>query len=447
MAHLVWRRAAQGFRWIALTAAIALVLACSDAKEVTVGWPGWGFTHTQFSADDGTVQAVAAVQQALTRQSLAQNQHIMGWGADNPEPAPGVYHFASLDDRINLIRKTGGTPIITLCCAPDWMKGGKPGQTNWDRLTAAPDPTHYADFTALSAVIARRYPDVRYFMVWNEFKGFFDEKANRWDAKAYTKLYNQVYDAVKAVNPLNRIGGPYIDVASPPPDTTGHASALRGAWGTVDQRALDAFDYWLRHKRGADFVVVDGHATVEPGVADEFTALEKFSAVNRWVRARTQLPLWWAEWYVEPTQSNWSDQHQIALRAAAMIEMTKTGANTMLYWNPKPGGENCDTCLWTDTKAEDGGRPLPFLRILQNFARWFPPDTPLEDVPAPAPVRVLAQPRMLVAVNTLDSPVTASIDGRELYLAPYETQWVPRAHDALDQVSRPAAPAAPRPLR
>lgn len=370
---------------------------------------------------------------------MVQNQHIMGWGASNPEPTPGDYRFTSLDDRIDFIRRAGGTPVITLCCAPDWMKGGTPGQTDWDQLTAAPLPEHYADFAALSAMIARRYPDVRHFMVWNEFKGFFDEENNRWDAEGYTELYNQVYTAVKAVNPRNHIGGPYLDMASPPPDTAA-GSSLSGPWGTVDQRVLDAFDYWLEHKNGADFVVVDGHATAEDsrsedggsddGGSDEFATLEKFSAVSRWVQERTELPLWWAEWYVEPTdsESDWSGRQQTAVRTAAMIEMAKSGVDMALYWNPPPDDEDCATCLWTDTTSEDGGRPLPFLTtVLQNFVRWFPPGTRLEEIPAPPEVRVLAQPRMLVVVNTQESPVTASIDGRQLQLAPYETRWVPRA--------------------
>ncbi|MGH4021359.1 MAG: GH39 family glycosyl hydrolase [Pseudonocardiaceae bacterium] len=428
------RRTAQGLRWTVLAAAIALVLTGSGAdvlsgpgaKGVGMDRPGWGFTHTQFSADHGSAPAVAAVQQALAGQPMAQNQHIMGWGANNPEPAPGVYRFDSLDSRIDFIRATGGTPVITLCCAPDWMKGGTPGKTDWDRLTEAPLPEHYADFAALSAVIARRYPDVRHFMVWNEFKGFFDEENDRWDAEAYTELYNQVYEAVKAVNPHNRIGGPYIDMARPPSGTTGRASPLRGSWGTVDQRALDAFDYWLAHKRGADFVVIDGHATAREGGPDEFAALEKLSAVSQWVGARTELPLWWAEWYVDPADSGGSGQQQRAVRTAAMIEMAKSGVDTALYWNPRPGGEDCATCLWTDTADEGGGRSLPFLTTLRNFARWFPPGTRLEEIPSPAAVHALAQPRMLVAVNTLDSPVTVSIDGRDVRLAPYETRWITR---------------------
>jgi Glycosyl hydrolases family 39 len=392
-------------------------------------WPGWGFTHTQFSADHGSERAVAAVERILADQPLVQNQHIMGWGANNPEPEPGVYRFASLDDRINFIRKTGGVPVITLCCAPDWMKGGASGQTDWDRLTAAPLPEHYADFAALSAVIARRYPDVRYFIVWNEFKGFFDDESNRWDAQGYTDFYNQVYAAVKEANPRNQVGGPYLDMTGPPADATGYGSALSGRWGRVDQRVIDAFDYWLQHKHGADFVVVDGHAKTqetEKSEHSEFTSIEKFSAVSRWVRARTDLPQWWAEWYVEPIDSGWSGQQQMAVRTAAMMEMAKSGVHTALYWNPPPGDESCSTCLWTDTATETGGRPLPFLTVLQSFVRWFPPGTRLEEVASPPTVRVLAQQHMLVVVNTTNSPVQAVIDNRDVRLAPYGMQWITR---------------------
>ncbi len=56
---------------------------------------------------------------------------------------------------------------------PDWMKGGKAGadNTNWSQaaLETAPDRAHYADFAALAATeSAKRYPDVRHFIVWNE---------------------------------------------------------------------------------------------------------------------------------------------------------------------------------------------------------------------------------------------------------------------------------------
>lgn len=429
-------RVMRRIRWVIVISVLALVLAGASVEDGDVVWPRWGFTHTQFSGDHGDPQGVAAARLAIgVRPAMVQNQHIMGWGVGNPNPAPGVHDFADLDNRIGFIRASGGIPVITLCCAPDWMKGGDPGETDWSRLTAAPDREHFADFAALAAVIARRYPDVHHFLVWNELKGFFDEERNRWDAEGYTELYNRVHAALKAVNPAVRVGGPYVTMADPPRGTDRFTSALRGPWGAVDQRALDAFTYWLRHNRGADFVVVDGHTAAGEGSSDGFAALERLSAVNRWIRERTALPIWWAEWYVEPAMSGWSGEQQVAVRAAAMIELASSGVQTALYWNPAPRGPSCATCLWTDTSDPTGGQALPMLSaVLQNFTRWFPAGTRLQYVPVPPQVRVLAQARMLVAVNTVATPVTLGVDGREVTLGPYQTRWIPRQGNVIQQV-------------
>jgi hypothetical protein len=401
------------------------VLASTRPAEPERPWPGWGFTHTQVSADHGDETAVSSVVRALQVQSVAQNQHIMGFGAENPEPDPGTYHFDSLDRRMDLIRRSGGVPVITLCCAPDWMKGGDPGTTDWDTIEDAPLPEHYADFADLSAVIARRYPDVRHFIVWNELKGFFDDENDRWDAAAYTAMYNEVYAAVKAARPDALVGGPYmgmatVEVRSP------YASSVRGEWGAIDWRALDVVEYWLAHRAGADFVVVDGHATTEYGAPDEFAALEKFSAVNGWLRTKTPLPLWWAEWYVDRGDSDWTTEHRIALRTAALIELARSGADTAFYWNPQPDDGGCDVCLWTGTGSADGGRPLPFLHVLQQFAQSFPPGTPLEEVAGPPEIRILAQKDALLVVNTVSRSTRWEVDGHTIELDPYETRWIAR---------------------
>ncbi|MBV2356561.1 xylan 1,4-beta-xylosidase, partial [Streptomyces sp. J2-1] len=66
---------------------------------------GWGFTHTQYSADQGSGTAVERARRLLADGGgLAQGQAIMGWGADNPEPRKGSYDFAALD------RRGGGGP-------------------------------------------------------------------------------------------------------------------------------------------------------------------------------------------------------------------------------------------------------------------------------------------------------------------------------------------------
>ncbi|MGE0297349.1 GH39 family glycosyl hydrolase [Pseudonocardia sp.] len=400
----------------------AAASAPSPARE----WPRWGFTHTQFSADHGEPEAVTAIVGALAQQPLVQVQPIMGWGAGNPEPSPGMYDFESLDSRMDFIRRSAGVPVITLCCAPDWMKGGQAGHTDWDEIETAPLPQHFADFAELSAVIARRYPDVRHFMVWNELKGFFDDEAGKWDAEAYTDLYNQVYVALKAVNPDIQVGGPYMGMATARPNAWMHASAVRGDWGALDRRSLDVVEYWLTHNVGADFVVVDGLATTAGGAPDEFAALGKLSAVSRWVRERTSLPLWWAEWYVGPDRPDWSADRRVALRTAALIELAAAGADTVLYWNPAPAGPGCASCLWTDTEEMGGGAPLPYLAVLQEFARSFPRGTPLVAVPEPPGVRILASPERLVAVNTTGEPRMFGQDGREVVLGPYETRWITR---------------------
>jgi hypothetical protein len=362
--------------------ALAMCLWCpkvpASNRYGETEWPGWGFTHTQFSADDGEPTAVATAEGAIKSVPMVQAQAIMGWGVDNPEPSPGQYDFRSLDRRMDFIRRSGGIPVIVLCCAPDWMKGGEAGQTDWDRLEDAPLPEHFADFAALSAAVAKRYPYVRHFLVWNEFKGFFDDELKRWDAKGYTDLYNVVYDAVKAVDPANQVGGPYLSFESKPLGSPDSSPQLQGPWGAVDQRSIDAFVYWKLQGKGADFVVVDAHATTEQGAPDEFAAVQKFAAVNAWLRTQVNVPIWWSEWYVEPARSGWSSEHQVALRVAAMIELASSGANTVLYWNPRPDGAKCAGCLWTDTRETDGGQPLPFLTdVLQRSHRRPPALRPL----------------------------------------------------------------------
>lgn len=395
---------------------------------------GWGLTHTQYSADVGDPAATERARKALSAESLPQNQHIMGWGADNPEPSPGRYDFAALDSRMDLIRATGGTPVITLCCAPDWMKGGTPGRTDWSQpsLETAPSPEHYDDFAALAATVAQRYPDVRHFIVWNEFKGFFDDSKQRWNYEGYTQLYNQVRQALKTVNKDNLVGGPYLNMDSFEPGSTTHASGLKGPWGSVDQRVLDAFDYWNEHKSGADFVVVDGssythHDATPP---NEFRATDKFTAVGQWVQERTDLPLWWAEYHVEPNGDRWSEPHRKAVQAAGMIAVVRGGATTGFYWNPQRRGERCAGCLWRSTEFTDrtGGDTLPMLDLVRRFHAEFPPGTAYRSADVTpddaSTVRILADTETTVVVNTEDRALQVEIEGRTFDMDAYEVLWL-----------------------
>ncbi|WP_026178149.1 GH39 family glycosyl hydrolase [Streptomyces hokutonensis] len=404
---------------------------------------GWGFTHTQYSADEGSDTATERVEGLLEKSQLPQDQAIMGWGADNPEPVKGRYDFGALDRRIDFVRKSGGTPVITLCCSPDWMKGGKSGvdNTDWSQasLETAPQPDHYADFAALAATVAKRYPDVTHFIVWNEFKGFWNNAKQRWDYEGYTQLYNLVYKALKKVNPKIMVGGPYLVMDSVDPRDANASGTFKGSWGAMDQRIIDAFDYWNKNKAGADFVVVDGSSYTNDDelLPNEFAATDKLTAVSEWVRQQTHdLPLWWAEYYVEPADGNddrkgWSETHRVAVQAAGMIAMAKGGATSGFYWNPETEkGANCAGCLWTPTDSSDGGKQLPMYDLVSRFDAAFGPGTKFETVSIAADdvpnVKVLATDKTVLVVNTLDRQISAKVDGQDFDLAAYGVKWLTR---------------------
>jgi hypothetical protein len=404
---------------------------------------GWGFTHTQFSADEGSGTAVERVEERLGEQPLPQIQHIMGWGAGNPEPVEGRYDFEEMDRRVDFVRATGGTPVVTLCCAPDWMKGGRSGadKTDWSQaaLETAPAPEHFADYAALAATVAKRYPDVRHFIVWNEFKGFWNDAEARWDYEGYTELYNLVYKALKKVDEDIMVGGPYLVMDSVDPRQEQDAStSLKGPWGAMDQRILDAFDYWNKNRAGADFVVVDGSSYTQDDdlLPDEFAATDKFTAVSEWVRERSAgLPLWWAEYYVEPADGDdnrdgWSENRRVAVQASGLMAMARGGATSGFYWNPEEKSGQCPGCLWTPTDKSDGGRELPMYGLLSRFSKEFPPGTEYEKVSVAADdrpnVRVLADDEAVLVVNTLDRKISADIDGEKFDMGAYEVKWLKR---------------------
>ena len=317
-----------------------------------------GITHDEHSIEKWDPQAVrTAGDTVLGDTPVYQNQFLMGWGAGNPEPSPGKYEWGRLDLRMATIADTGGTPVITLAGAPDWMRGGKAGETDWSRLLRAPTPDHYDDFARLAAETARRYPQVKHYLVWSEMKGFWDTSRNTWDIEGYTTLYNKVYTALKAVDPTIQVGGPYIVMTSWN-NPAGVPSALDAPWGHFDARVADAIDYWLAHKVGADMIVVDGGSGARDAdhPADAVAAARKFGDLTRWLRARTDLPVWWSEIYpsVAP-QDVANDDQKAAATVAAYRELAAAGAATAWIWSPQEFPDFDFAGLWKGPDTADPG--------------------------------------------------------------------------------------------
>ena len=394
-----------------------------------------GVTYTQFSLDSwGDAAAVARGRMLLASSTRYQNQQMMGWGVSNPEPSPGVYDWSSLDRRLQLMRDTGAIPVITFCCAPGWMRPHG-YQDDWAYLETAPDPAHVQDFADLARAVAIRYPDVKYFQVWNELKGMWGTAPgctpwvcgqNRWDYERYTTLYNAVYDAVKSARPDAQFGGPYVVVATFSSRDQSKPSSVSGPYGVLDQRPLDVIRYWLAHKRGADFITIDGKTKPADGVwaSNEFTAGEYFVDVHNWLRslddsrypgART-LPLWWAEWYASSPQ-DWRDlDHYNAVMASALAYTVRSGASVALIWKPQGDAQGFahPEGIWTDSSLADGGQATPFYHTLKALNDFWGPGVPIYRVVSSEPAKVvgIATQAKTMLINKTTESLAVYLNGQ-----------------------------------
>jgi hypothetical protein len=354
--------------------------------------------------------AVASARRVLTSiPGMLEDTSIMDWGLPDPEPSPGKFDFSAIASRIDLITSTGGIPVITLCSAPSWMKSA-PGPG------LAPTPGHYRDFAALAAKIAQSFPQVKYFLVWNELKGFWSHAANNWNIRGYTVMYNDVYTAIKLVRPDALVGGPYAPTPPyPAPRPKNLKSTPRGAWGYLDQRTLNAIRFWLTHKAGADFVAVDGPDFPKTGpIADPLTATQKYAAVDRWLRHQTSLPIWWVESPVQPANSGWSEARAMAIRVAALIRLVRSGTRVAMQWL---GRSVSDEGLWTTIEQPGGGRPTPLAHVLPRVLSVL--RYRLSVVASPHGGVLIARGRGgTIAVNTTSVSVATVIKGNPVMLGP-----------------------------
>jgi len=421
-----------------------------------------------------------AVQQAraLASQGLTfVNNFLMGWGSDNPWPDPDKPepdNWASMDRKLELARQMGAHPVISLCEAPWWMKGELRGDGTTRLLTPADDFAEVAyssrvldnqmdNWLHLVRRVAERYMvapyNVRFFQIWNEFKGYYNPATNNWDVSTspgepdgpnakhgYTYMYNRVYETLKMVakeldiNPSAIfVGGPYIVVNTwLHAQKASHPSQFIRSYGMYDNRDLAAISYWLEHKRGAEFITLSGNNRNRDDVEDvnPFTAAEKFADVVRWLRsldanrypgART-LPIWWAEWYADSYQPN-ELQGTLAVKTYAMMRFIEAGGSVALIWGGNGEGESTPlNGLWTSTAVENGGRPLPWFMVYRVLNNCFSAGSVIyRTYTTSLDIAALAGPIKTIIVNKTADTRTVNFERESRTLKPYEVLIVDTA--------------------
>ena len=379
-----------------------------------------GAIHGQYSLDEwGDPAAVSRGKAALTASTTYQAQHIYGFGAKNPEVSKGVFDWTSLDRRVQLMQSMGATPVLTLCCAPDWMTSLGTATSTYPAIPPTPD--HYQDFADLARQIALRYPSVTHFQVWNQMKGFWNNTTRNWDYVAYTNFYNAVYDALKSVNPAIKVGGPYL--------------IIEGTGNPISANNNAVIDYWLHNKHGADFVtfthaLVPYNATAIPTPDAIIASTDQFAAIEQQVRAKTSLPIWWAEDYFDGKfeRITYADHQYQAAALASIVyhEELGFGAASFRFQPQGVAGDTYDgdqESLFSDTRVIGGGQPFLAQRVYQTFKDSFPPGTQLYWSSSSSPdVEVLASATKTLLINKRNAAVSVAVNGTVVPLARYEVR-------------------------
>jgi hypothetical protein len=133
----------------------------------------------------------------FVRFTLRWNQVAPKRPKDPTSPRDRAYDWSRPDRVLHGLRRYGLTPVLTLVGTPAWANGGR-----------APNfaPPHPRDFRRFATAAARRYPWVRYWLIWNE------PNKPLWLRPTQSAIYvqhllNPGYEGIHAVLRGARVGG------------------------------------------------------------------------------------------------------------------------------------------------------------------------------------------------------------------------------------------------
>lgn len=265
-------------------------------------------------------------------------------GVYHEEHGKPVYNWQYIDELYDFLVDLKVRPFVELGFMPNGLASGKK-TIFWWRGNVTP-PKDYSKWADLIAALTRhwieRYGLVEvkkwYFEVWNEpnLDGFW-----AGDQKEYFKLYSVTAQAIKAVEPSLRVGGP---------------ATAGAAW------VQEFIRYCVESHSPLDFITTHSYG-VDVGHLDEYggrgTVLSKNpdSIIGDVKRVRQQikdssmptLPLHFTEWSSSYTPAD--PVHDSYVSAPYILEKLKSTlgvVDSMSYWT------------FTDIFEEAGPRATPF---------------------------------------------------------------------------------------
>ena len=297
--------------------------------------------------------------------------------------------------------EVSGRLVLRLFDAPGWMVNTTKKTTQIGNGPLRHDM--YDAFSEFCGIVAKRYPDVTHYEVWNELNGFIGNwsfakgvDGMTTDKVGYTSLFIKVATAIKQVNPGAKVGGPYVPITQGqlPPNRTGECS---GKWGAINPALLDFIRYFVQNAKGHyDFFSMDGHLAYEsyevngihytrPANNDPLGSTVVFPAATKWVREESGLsadvPIWWSEFYpvpcvdtgmYGPTKEPWPLPLQLAVYRKMLTEISapELGVEVALNWAAMQQHDNPNCIgLYNDTSYPNGGYPTPFYAVVKDINR------------------------------------------------------------------------------
>lgn len=164
-------------------------------------------------------------------------RHMVSWRQIAPtkpqrpaDPADPAYRWASTDAVLRTLHARGITVLVTLYRAPAWANGGR-------RSNGV--PTDKRSLAAFAVAVAKRYPWLRLWEIWNEpnLRSFLSPNSPRLYVQ---RLLNPTYRALHALSASNRVAGG----ATAPLSTSSGLSPVAFMRGMRAARArLDAYSH------------------------------------------------------------------------------------------------------------------------------------------------------------------------------------------------------------